>query len=79
MRTITTRNSVYEINESARFIRRTTGANDPTPHFGEDGVWQPYLTVKVPAERGGFLIVWSSDGRATWTSNILSDSSDDLS
>jgi hypothetical protein len=74
MRTITTRNSVYEINEGEKLIRRVSGANLPTLNQGEDGVWQSYLSIRInPA---GLLIEWPEEYSATWTSGVLSDSSD---
>jgi len=70
MRTVTTQYSVYEINEDEHLIRRVTGANDPTPHQGDDGEWQRYAGLAY--HWGGLLIQWDAD-RNTWTSVIVSD------
>jgi len=70
VRTVTTQYSVYEINEDEHLIRRVTGANNPTPHQGDDGQWQHY--VGLPRYAGGLLIQWDAD-RNTLTSVIVSD------
>lgn len=75
MRTVTTANSVYQINEADHMIRRMSGANDPTPRQGKDGVWREYRTLGIMLD--GLLIVWGDnpDGSAatTWTSKVVSD------
>jgi hypothetical protein len=70
MRTITTRNSVYEVSEYEKLIRRTTGLNPPTPHVGEDGIWQSYLSIMVSPR--GLLIRWPGR-RETYTTGVVSD------
>ena len=70
MRTVTTRFSVYEINEDEHLIRRVLGANAPTPNQGDDGEWQRY--TGLPRYAGGLLIHWAN-GRITLTSVIVSD------
>ena len=75
MRTVTTANSTYEINDADHLIRRVLGANDPTPRQGMDGQWRSY--VELMPHFGGLLIVWGTndDGTSacTWTSVIVSD------
>ena len=77
MRTVTTVNSVYQINEADHLIRRVSGANDPTPRQGVDGEWQAYESIQP--HFGALLIVWAvtSDciARCTWTSNVVGDTS----
>jgi hypothetical protein len=74
MRTVTTANSVYQINEADHLIRRVSGANDPTPRQGVDGEWQAYDSIQP--HFGALLITWAvADciARCTWTSNVVSD------
>jgi hypothetical protein len=75
MRTVTTVNSVYQINEADHLIRRVSGANDPTPRQGVDGEWREYTTLAPLLD--GLLIVWgiNPDGTAksTWTSKVVDD------
>jgi hypothetical protein len=78
VRTVTTVNSVYQINEADHMIRRLSGTADPTPRQGLDGAWKPYRTLGVMLD--GLLIVWGDnpDGSAasTWTSKVLADTSE---
>ena len=63
-------NSIYEVDEQNKRIRRLEGANDPTPNQGEDGVWQGYSSL-IPC-RSSYLIVWDEGGnKATLTSRVL--------
>jgi hypothetical protein len=75
MRTVTTVNSVYDINEADHLIRRVKGSADPTPRQGADGAWREF--VRVGRLVGGLLIVWGDnpDGSAacTWTSDVVGD------
>ena len=65
-----TMNSIYEVDEQNKRIRRLEGANDPTPNQGEDGVWREYFALQ--SVNGGYLIVWDYGGnRATLTSRVL--------
>ena len=65
-----TMNSIYEVDEQNKRIRRLEGANDPTPNQGEDGVWREYVSLD-PCQ-GGYLIVWDEGGnKATLTSQVL--------
>jgi hypothetical protein len=79
MRTVTTANSVYEINEADHMIRRVSGTADPTPRQGADGVWKAYRTLGVMLD--GLLIVWGDnpDGSAatTWTSKVVEDTNNE--
>lgn len=75
VRTVTTVNSTYEINEADHMIRRLHGANDPTPRQGADGDWQEYQSIEPYFH--GLLITWGADqdrSRCTWTSDAVSDS-----
>ena len=78
--TVTTVNSVYQINEADHMVRRVSGVNDPTPRQGVDGAWQEYLSITPYFD--GLLIVWCyrSDGSAkcTWTSKVVGDTSGNL-
>jgi hypothetical protein len=56
-----TQNSIYEVDEANRLVRRVVGKNDPTPHQGPDEVWKSYQSLQV--EPGGILIIWGiNDG-----------------
>ena len=84
MRTVTTVNSVYKINEAAHLIRRV---NDPTPRQGPDNVWCSYARLGLLGD--GLLITWATEedaeedhkyslklvatARCTFTSKIMSD------
>lgn len=75
MRTVSTENSTYEIDESNKLIRRVHGVNDPTQRQGEDGEWKEYLGIMFTG--GGILIQWGWNGdssaKCTLTSNIVSN------
>jgi len=79
MRTVTTANSTYQINETDRLIRRLQGVNDPTPRQGADGAWKAYRTLGLMFD--GLLIVWGDnpDGSAatTWTSKVMEDTNNE--
>lgn len=75
MRTVTTANTIYEINEADKLIRRVSSTHAPTPRQAEIGEWQPYRTLGYILD--GLIIVWGDnpDGtdKATWTSRVLTD------
>lgn len=75
MRRVVTENSIYEINDEDRLIRRTHGKRSGTKRQGKDGVWQSYESIE--SWYGGMLIVWGNneDGtaRCTWTSTVLQE------
>jgi len=74
VRTVTTVNSVYQINEADHMIRRMHGRNEATPRQGVDEVWQAYDSI-MP-HLGGLLIVWDqTTGKCTWTSDVVGDAS----
>ena len=51
-----TRNSVYEIDEENKQIRRLRGVAEPTRRIGIDGEWRSYQAyVESPV---GLVIVW---------------------
>jgi len=78
MRTVTTANSVYEINEADHMIRRMHGRNEATPRQGVDEVWQEYKSIAPLLD--GLMVVWGTNPngtlKATWTSKVVSDSGD---
>jgi hypothetical protein len=77
MRTVTTANSVYQVNEADHMIRRLSGVNDPTPRQGVDGQWREYEQI-LPHPAGGLLIVWNqTTGKCTWTSDVMEDTNNE--
>ena len=70
--TIWTENSVYEVKEAARLVRRSHGEHPPTARVGEG--WRPFITIEglvgMPLR-----IVWSEtpEGlcRATFSSTVV--------
>jgi len=79
MRTVTTANSVYQINEADHMIRRVSGTADPTPRQGTDGAWQEYSTIAPLLD--GLMIVWginpNGTAKATWTSKVMEDTNNE--
>ena len=61
MITVTTRNSVYELNIEDSLIRRVSGVNDPTPYQGLDGLWQE-ATVDAVVIGRSMVIRWAACG-----------------
>lgn len=57
MTTYRTRNSVYEVDEEAKRVRRLEGGGPGGARFGEDGVWRDYDTI-IHTEMGSLLIYW---------------------
>lgn len=51
MRFTTISGSLYEVDTTAKKIRRLNGKGDPTPRQGKDGEWQPYLN-DITVEKG---------------------------
>ena len=77
-RTVTTANSVYQINEADHLIRRLSGTADPTPRQGKDGEWQEYQSIEP--HFSGLLITWGADqdrSRCTWTSDVMEDTNNE--
>jgi hypothetical protein len=76
VRTVTTVNSVYQINEADHLIRRVAGVSDPTPRQGVDGVWSSYVAVRSDI-CDGLFILWGyhSNGvaKCTVTSKVVGD------
>jgi hypothetical protein len=68
MKRVHTANSIYEVDEDNKKVRRASGLNKPTPSFGEDGVWQSY--TELYEGPFGMWVRWGNDGRVTWTSPI---------
>lgn len=44
--------SVYELDEARKRIRRLSGNGDPTRRTGQDGAWREYESVKCTASLG---------------------------
>ena len=61
MLTVTTANSVYQINTENKQMRRLVGTNVPTQHQREVDLegWKTYLSVDV--QNSGLLFVWKVD------------------
>lgn len=70
-RTLNTLNSIYEIDEDGKRIRRVSGKNDPTGHFQPDGEWKPYVKI-LPWMHGARMVLWP-DGQATILSVVVSE------
>ena len=64
--TLTTINSTYEIDRSAKKVRRVTGVNPPTGRFEADGVWHEFDHIS-DTYWGGVAIFWP-EGTVTVTS-----------
>lgn len=67
-----TANSVYEVDEEARRVRRVYGDNPPTDRFAPEGEWKTFQSVSEAA--GGLVFTWPSDGPGashTWTSRVV--------
>ena len=75
MKLHTASDSVYELDESRKRIRRLSGNGDPTRRTGQDGAWREYESIQGACSSGeiqpGFpvLITWPVPG--TLTSRIL--------
>jgi hypothetical protein len=72
-RTVTvykTRNSTYQVDETAKQIRRVEGKNPALEAQGKDGEWQDYLSV-LPYF-GNTLYVQFASGRQIRTSTVQS-------
>lgn len=75
MKTVTTRNSTYEIDEGDPMrVRRVSGVNTPTPNFKSDGVWHTLSAVHRLGELDApqYLFIFE-DGTSTLTSAILEE------
>ena len=68
----TTQNSVYEVDESSKLIRRLhKGDPRSAPQSLDDGTWKPYeACYVVPSYFGGRLVVELSDGTSFTTSTL---------
>jgi hypothetical protein len=60
----TASNSVYEIDEANKKIRRLKGERDATPYFGVDGEFRAYQSINRLADNT-LLIIWGlkNDGQ----------------
>lgn len=65
--TVTTLNSIYEIDQDRSQVRRTAGLRQPTrnqPHYIDDeNGWAPHIAVAWVRKR--LIFVWEVDG-TTW-------------
>lgn len=68
---IVTNNSVYEVDEGRRMIRRVEGVNPPTAKFTPDGEWRAYDSIGnwFPGRK---VVLWP-DGSATTLSATVSE------
>lgn len=64
-----TLNSTYEVDSTAKRIRRTAGINPPTQHGAEDGEWRQYTSLRR-TEMGGLEVI-IADGPVLWTSKVI--------
>lgn len=62
-----TENSTYEIDQTAKLVRRSEGDAAPTPRFQKDGVWRPYKSMTTPVVGEPIEFIWD-DGGQTITS-----------
>ena len=67
--TYLTRNSVYEVDEENKRVRRLRGKNPPTSAFHPDGKWREYM-VFHRVHHGGLAFQWS-DTKWTITSRVI--------
>lgn len=80
MKFVTITGSIYELDLSARRLRRLEGKLPPTPRQGVDGEWREYASVSIPRVGSSLLTTWrvvqDGDGfsvmQMTATSKILS-------
>lgn len=70
---IRTRNSVYQIDETRKLIRRVSGLNPPITGM-EDGVWREYTTMVYPPAVGAwFGVAWEAGAQeGCYSSSIMS-------
>ena len=69
----TTYNSIYEIDQAGRRLRRLVGSNTPTPRQGDDGEWQSFHAISAVTVGDPVIIVWRMQGdaaQATYTSPV---------
>ena len=72
MRRITTRNSVYEVDEENKKVRRVEGTGTIPSLLATDGEWQDYEHAFQHPFTGG-LGVWNKAGKGFITSTVLKD------
>lgn len=53
-----TQNSVYEFDLPNHKVRRAEGNGAPTPRFGDEGAWQPYVEVSEILVGEAIIIRW---------------------
>jgi hypothetical protein len=65
-----TRNSIYEVDEDARRIRRICGANPPAGGMPADGVWRFY-SWNSPLRAGVCVVIqWKDEVSGLRTSTV---------
>jgi hypothetical protein len=75
MKLTTQSNSLYEINQKTKQIRRLVGLNNPTPRMGADGNWKDYQSISEIIIGQSLIIVWETlleDGRSTYRTTMTS-------
>lgn len=69
-----TKNSTYEVDLTAKQIRRRGGVNPPTPWQGADGIWQDFASISPLHVGERAVICWKdrpdAEVPATITSRI---------
>lgn len=71
----TTKNSVYEVDEKNKQIRRVSGANPPTRHFSPNSEWKSYQSLSFASGYG--VIDWTGSGH-TVTSPLVSIETEEI-
>lgn len=71
-RFITASESLYEIDEANKFIRRLNGFLNPTPRLGADGEWKKFEKILNLIVGKNAIIVWNLEGQIPGTiTNIV--------
>lgn len=68
VRRFETLNSVYEVDELERRIRRLRGKNEPTERFTPDGEWKTFAALRPYFD--GRVVIWP-DGGYTFLSKVV--------
>lgn len=64
-----TLNSTYEVDSTAKRIRRTAGINPPIQFSPQDGEWRTFESLTRTPDGG--LEVHLGGGRRIWTSKVI--------
>ena len=60
-----TENSIYEVDQENKCIRRLYGKDNPTPRLGEDSKWKAYTSIMPVPIRVGVSVFIFLDVRDT--------------